>query len=213
MVDDGLKIHTLLQSSQFPVVQVALSTVFDGDYEMSLDSNKYNRGNGVSPEQSDCLSRLFLVTADTQACVRTHFETDIDEMENSNGTPYNKIGSGMVTSKSNSKEGEIGSAGRGKRGGGPVTLCGESIFPVPVVSCSFREPLSIIALVQKYLSSPSDDRVANDKVEFDSGKGLCVYFHLIKSNLVCLLSLIFVIFIHSCSHSLRITRIWNHGYY
>ena len=117
--------------------------------------------------------RVVLAAADTQSCVRTHCETDMmTEDETADMQGYSGIsgfsgvgglggvsvgvGGGGVTGGSGG--GGVGGGGvtgggfsRGSGiGGGPITLCGESSFPTPVVACTFHEPLSAVTLLRQY---------------------------------------------------------------
>jgi len=113
LLDDGSKLHSLLQSSDRPIVSVALSTARDASI----------RGHE---------SRVVLATTDTQACVRTHKETelvDADSLELA----------GVVTggsSKKKMKESIVASRG-------PITLCGDAYFESMVISCVFQEQSSV----------------------------------------------------------------------
>ena len=103
--------------------------------------------------------RVVLAAADTQSCVRTHCETDMmTEDETADMQGYSGIsgfsgvgglggvsvgvGGGGVTGGGFSRGSGIG--------GGPITLCGESSFPTPVVACTFHEPLSAVTLLRQY---------------------------------------------------------------
>ena len=107
-----------------------------------------------------------VVLAAAQSCVRTHCETDVmvdDESADLHGISGISFGGGIAGggggggiggSDIAGAGGGIGSSGAFKNGsgigGGPITLCGESSFPTPVVACTFHEPLSAVTLLRQY---------------------------------------------------------------
>jgi hypothetical protein len=121
------KLHSLLHSSEYPVVQISLSSAADPDMIQDAQREEGEEGLRNRPQ------RLLLATSDTHACVRTHCESDI----------FSPGGGGTQ---------------RGCNGGGPVTLCGETVLEAPVVACSFRETLSPVALLRQYTKPSSTQK-------------------------------------------------------
>ena len=166
IVDDGKKLHSLLQSSEHSIIQVSLSSAFDPEALSKIDTdtdihtllNKAQRsGHGSA---SSLVQRVLLSTADTQAYVRTHCETDtINESLQAQVRLATHSVAGLV-SKSipgtlaipfELERSAVASA-INSLGGGPVTFCGESHFDNPVVTCNFRDGISPVTFLSSRCS-------------------------------------------------------------
>jgi len=113
LIDDGSCLHSLVQTSDRPIVSVALS--------LSTHPSVHKRKTmfGFAPG-------IVLAASDTAGCVRTHRQCD-DELHSPTHSPRNKGAAGDI-SKSNS-----GSTH-------PITVTGEAFFPnTVVVACAFQE--------------------------------------------------------------------------
>ena len=81
----GYILHSLLQSSQYPIVQIALSSAPDPDTVEVADIGRDSSPNDdVYSNSKERSYRMVMVTSDTHACVRTHCETDRMDENNVN---------------------------------------------------------------------------------------------------------------------------------
>ena len=112
LIDDGSCLHSLVQTSDRPIVSVALS--------LSTDPTPQKRMTmfGFVPS-------LVLAASDTAGCVRTHRQCD-EELHTPSHSPHKGASSGSGSGSSGSSH--------------PITVTGEAFFPNSVVvACSFQE--------------------------------------------------------------------------
>lgn len=129
--------------------------------------------------------RLVVATSDTHACVRSHCATDqIAEFNNERKEPDNTgnqnprfqnyalprlsenvvmypLQSNMSKAVNDGVECKSDSTSVGVGMGvgvGPVTLCGESLYSSPIVSCNFREVINDVVNLELFTESAEEKK-------------------------------------------------------
>lgn len=127
LIDDGSRLHSLLQSSDRPIVSVTLSAARDPQ----ASSSSYTDGR-----------KICLVAVDSNSCIRSHRETDFvvgadDEDDGREGDALNSSSSSAVSARRSRHRGSESARTLTQY---PVVLCGEAFYPnTTVVAAAFQE--------------------------------------------------------------------------
>ncbi len=138
IIDDGRRLHSLLQTSDRPIVHVALSAAVDvnaGDTQATTSSGKTVHVRDVLRKRSSRPNRIVLVASDTQGDVRTHCEIDVNTINDKKAKSFYLSRNEASTSSGNNVK-------------GPITLCGQASHSSPVISCTFKE-IDLVKCVQE----------------------------------------------------------------
>ena len=112
VLDDGSHLHSLVQSSDRPVINVALSAAIDTNIFDNAPV-KASSLRDMLKQRSERNTRVILAASDTNGTVRTHCEVDACDPSGRRVTTLGVKG--------------------------PITICGEARYPSAVVSCAFIE--------------------------------------------------------------------------
>ena len=166
IIDDGRRLHSLLQTSDRPIVHVALSSAVDtnvGDTQDSASNGKRVHVRDVLRKRSNRPNRIVLVTSDTLGDVRTHCEIDVSTMND-------KKAKSFYLSRNES------SAASGNSVKGPIILCGQASYSSPVIACTFKEVdlAKCVVEVEKKLDNDDSSASPNDILLASSSFFVCL---------------------------------------
>ena len=135
LIDDGSWLHSLLQSSDRPIVSVAISAARDP----KASSSSFSGGR-----------RLCLVAVDSSSVIRSHRESDFAvDVEDNEGGPDSGHNTSATSKKGRSGASVTSSVSRMSGGNAekprvptqyPMVLCGEAFYPsTTVIAASYHE--------------------------------------------------------------------------
>ena len=151
IIDDGRRLHSLLQTSDRPIVHVALSSAVDTNVSDTQDSSSNGKTvhvRDVLRKRSSRPNRIVLVASDTLGDVRTHCEIDVSTMNDKKAKSFYLSRNESSTASGNNVK-------------GPITLCGQASYSSPVIACTFKEVDLAKCVVEVEKKLDNDDSTAS----------------------------------------------------